>query len=138
MLAHRLRRGAEMQNPATNILGFARPGAGSCTSISTRTSTGISVPSWLSLKAGWHRMGTSCPRSLQADEGSRHRAGSANSLREWDRAGRGQWGRAEASLHASTPQSCRESQELLKKDPASPFHFPAENIWSAWHLCCSE
>lgn len=40
------------------------------------------------------------------------------------------------------PRSCCPAvlprASAFKRDPASPLHVPAENIWSAWHLCSSK
>lgn len=90
----------------------------------------------------WTRNGTCCLQAPRAacdcpSTGSSRGAGSANTPKEPGcvaGAGRDRQG-AITHLH---PTELPGEPGVLKKDPASPFHFPAENIWSAWHLCCSK
>lgn len=136
VLTHRLRRGAEMQSPAVSCelsLALAQPHTSTCTCTGTSTST--SRPS----HGPMDQNGPFCLQPPQAVCAVPPQPAGVGLAQPTPSKSRGVWpGVAGTGKGPSHPTELPREPGVLKKDPASPFHFPAENIWSAWHLCCSK
>lgn len=132
VLTHRLRRGAEMQTPAVSceLRALLR---GTCTCTATGTHRGCPRGPEMRLSASSHlRQFVTVPP--QAAGGGLAQPTPSETVGCVAGGGRDSRG----AVRRFYPTELPREPGVFKKDPASPFHFPAENIWWAWHLCRSK